>query len=260
MSQIVPVLGTILGVGLNLSPCILFYEYFKGKRVLSSIPEMMFIIGVFCCTTNLAYGLLKEDLYLYVNSGICEVIQITYTIVYLFFYAEKDFIKWLLYVFIVFNLSVEVLYIFFDVIPHYTSKKFGVKFTGWFNVFMTACNAGAPGQKIGKVWKTGNFMLIPIFTTITQILCSTLWGFYGFTDMDIKLILPNLLGIALCAVQIFSYFYFYLKYNGVPPKDSEEKEIEEKEKEDGKSKLIEANGIKQEANESASTEGEVHNP
>ena len=84
---------------------------------------------------------------------------------------------------------------------------------------MTVCNAGAPGQKILEVWKTGNFMLIPIFTTIAQILCSALWGFYGFKDMDLKLIIPNLLGVALCGMQIFSYFYFYLKNYGSQPND-----------------------------------------
>ena len=130
MVEIVPLLGTILAVGLNLSPLVLFYELIKGKRDLKSIPEMMFIIGVFCSTTNLAYGLLKDDFNLYLNSAICDVIQILYATVYLFFYAEKDFNKWFLYVFISFNLTLEVLYIFYDVIAHHTSKKFGVDFTG----------------------------------------------------------------------------------------------------------------------------------
>ena len=52
------------------------------------------------------------------------------------------------------------------------------------------------------------FYVIPITTTIAQILCSALWGFYGFKDMDLKLIIPNLLGVVLCAIQIFSYFIF----------------------------------------------------
>ena len=256
MVEIVPLLGTILAVGLNLSPLVLFYELIKGKRDLKSIPEMMFVIGVFCSTTNLAYGILKDDFNLYLNSAICDIIQILYATIYLFFYSGKDFTKWFLYVFIAFNLTLEILYIFANVIPHHTSDDFGEEFTGWFNVFMTVCNAGAPGQKIIEVWKTENFMLIPIYTTIAQILCSALWGFYGFKDLDLKLIIPNLLGVALCGMQIFSYFYFYLKNHGIPPKkDSEEEETDE-EKDDGKGKLIEANNIKQEANESASTEGD----
>lgn len=255
MANVVTILGTILAVGLNLSPCVLFYEYFKGKRELKTIPEMMFIIGIFCCTTNLAYGLLKDDFNLYLNSGICEVIQVTYGTVYLFLYAGKNVPKWLLYTFIEFNLTLEVLYIFYDVIKYHTSRTFAIEFTGWFNVVMTVFNAGAPGQKIIEVWKTQNFILIPIWTTIAQILCSGLWGFYGFSDMDLKLIIPNLLGVALCAVQIFSYFYFYIKLHGVPPKAPVEniKEEEEENEVSPTSKLIDKNE-KAEINESASTE------
>ena len=74
-------------------------------------------------------------------------------------------------------------------------------------------------RNIIHVFKTENFMLIPIFTTIAQILCSGLWGFYGFADMDLKLIIPNLLGVLLCGIQIFAYFYYYIKRKGVPPKN-----------------------------------------
>ena len=241
MANIVTVLGTILAVGLNLSPIVLFYEYFKGIRELSSIPEMMFIVGVFCSTTNLAYGLLKNDMNLYLNSAICEIIQVIYSTLYLFFYANKNFTKWFLYVFIAWNLTIEILYIFADVLKYHFGKDFALDFTGWFNVGMTVLNAGAPGQKIIEVFKTENFMLIPIFTTIAQILCSGLWGFYGFADMDYKLIIPNLLGVVLCGIQIFAYFYFYVKRKGVPPKTEKGSEAEgqdEEKEEDGNSKLI----------------------
>lgn len=240
MANIVAVLGTILAVGLNLSPIVLFYEYFKGIRELSTIPEMMFIIGVFCGTTNLAYGLLKNDMNLYINSAICDIIQVIYATLYLFFYANKNFIKWFLYVFIAWNLTLEILYIFADVIKYHLGDEFALEFTGWFNVFMTVLNAGAPGQKIIEVFKTENFMLIPIFTTITQILCSGLWGFYGFADMDLKLIIPNLLGVLLCGIQIFAYFYFYIKRKGVPPKNEKDKtpETEDQDEDNGSSNLI----------------------
>ena len=241
MANIVPVLGTILAVGLNLSPIVLFYEFFKGMRELSSIPEMMFIVGVFCSTTNLAYGLLKNDMNLYINSAICEIIQVIYSTLYLFFFANKNFTKWFLYVFIAWNLTLETLYIFADVLKYHCGIEFALDFTGWFNVGMTVLNAGAPGQKIIEVFKTENFMLIPIFTTITQILCSGLWGFYGFSDMDYKLIIPNLLGVLLCGIQIFAYFYFYIKRKGIPPSKGETTETEEQNEEDeenGSSKLI----------------------
>lgn len=220
--EIVTIFGTIIAVALNLSPGVLFWEFFKGKRELSSIPEMMFIVGVFSGTTNLAYGLIKKDMNLYINSAICTIIQVIYSTIYLFFYAKKDFAKWLLYVFIAYNLTLETLYIFADVLAYHISLDFADNFTGYFNLFITVLNAGAPGQKIIEVWKTQNYTLIPIVTIILQAICSGLWGCYGFTTMDPKLIIPNLLGVTLCAIQIFTFFYFYVKTKGHPPAPKEE--------------------------------------
>jgi hypothetical protein len=224
-------LGTILAIGLNLSPIVLFYEYFKGKRQFNTIPEMMFIMGVFCSTTNLAFGIVIEDKNIIISSAICTIIQVIYALTYLYFYANKQMSKWLLYAFISLNLTSEVLYIFADVIEYHKNNEFARDFTGWFNVGMTVLNAGAPGQKIFEVWKTGNFMLIPIFTTITQILCSGLWGCYGFTKNEHKIYIPNVIGVVLCGIQIFSYFY--AKNKGISPnRQNNEEDYENEENED----------------------------
>lgn len=226
-------LGTILAIGLNLSPIVLFYEYFKGKRQFNTIPEMMFIMGVFCSTTNLAFGIVIEDKNIIISSAICTIIQVIYALTYLYFYANKQMSKWLLYAFISLNLTSEVLYIFADVIEYHKNNEFARDFTGWFNVGMTVLNAGAPGQKIFEVWKTGNFMLIPIFTTITQILCSGLWGCYGFTKNEHKIYIPNVIGVVLCGIQIFSYFFFYAKNKGISPnRQNNEEDYENEENED----------------------------
>lgn len=241
MSELIVIGGTVLAVGLNLTGSVLFYEYFNGKRLLKDIPQMMFFVGVFCCTTNLAYGLLLHDSGLYINGIICEIIQITFLTVYLFLIANKEFSKWFLYVFIEYNLTLEILYIFYDVIKHHTSFEFADNFTGWFNVGMTILNAGAPGQKIIEVWKTGNFTLIPIVTTIAQIFCSGLWGVYGLIIKNKQTIVANIIGFFLCTVQIFSYFYFYIKRHGVPPKNENEKEEKDEKQVSGSAKLIENN-------------------
>ena len=58
---IVSAIGTMISIGLNLTPILLFYRYFKGTAGIQTIPEMMFITGIFCCATNLAYGIIKDD-------------------------------------------------------------------------------------------------------------------------------------------------------------------------------------------------------
>lgn len=241
-STIFSILGTIISVGLNLTPCVLFYEFFKGKREIKSIPEMMFVTGVFCCTTNLTYGLLKQDIMLNISNSICLILQILYSTLFLFFYANKNFSKWILYVFIAWNLTLEILYIFVDVIPYHTSKNFGTEFNGKFNIVIGLINVITPGQNIFKVFKSEDFTLIPIVTIIFQCLCSSFWGIYGFKDMDSNIIIPNVLGVVLALTQIIIYYYFYCKRKGVPPKkeetnnENEEQNDEREEKEDGENK------------------------
>ena len=72
-----------------------------------------------------------------------------------------------------------------------------------FNVLMYA----APGEKMYTVCKTGNYELIPIWSTIGAIACSTSWMLYGFYQGDILLVIPNALGDISALVQIFVYFY-----------------------------------------------------
>lgn len=216
-AKIVSILGTIIAVGLNLTPIVLFYEYFKKKRKFESIPEMMFVSGVFCSSTNLAYGIIKRDSMLILSNTICDSLQITYATVFLFLYSQKNCLKYLLYLFIAYDLTFEIIYILSDLLKYHTSKDFALKFTGIVNIIIGLVNVVTPGQNIIKVFKTEDFTLIPIVTICFQCLCSTFWGCYGFKDMDIMIILPNVLGVVLTIIQIVVYYYFYCKRKGVPP-------------------------------------------
>ena len=105
-------------------------------------------------------------------------------------------------------------------------------------MFIGTLNVITPGQNIIKVFKTGNFTLIPIVTIFFQCTCSTLWFVYGLTDLDYNMIVPNLLGTVITTIQIGSYYYFYCKLHGIPPKEKkeEDKEKEEEGKIDEKDK------------------------
>lgn len=242
-SKIVSILGTIISIGLNLTPSVLFYEFFKGKREFKSIPEMMFVSGVFCSSTNLAYGIIKKDAMLILSNSVCDLLQVLYSTVFLFFYSNKNFSTYSLYLLIAYDLTFEIVYIFADVIKFHTSKKIAQNVTGIVNMIIGIINVITPGQNIFKVFKTEDFTLIPIVTICFQCLCSSFWGFYGFSDMDINIIFPNLLGTVLAIAQISIYFYFYCKRKGVPPAKKKDDEILEEENDEEKE---EDNNIKEE--------------
>ena len=244
MSNVIPILGTLFGVGLNLSPSVLFYEYNKGKRELNTIPEIMFITGVLSCTMNSAYGILKDDLNIMINSIVCTIIQLMYATIYLYLYNNKGIVQFFIYIFIVYDLTLEVLYVFAILLPDYlkgsedyeNNYELLVYITGYITSVITVLNAGAPGQKIKEVWKTGDYLKIPIFTSIAQFFCSGTWACYGFIETEmqsrITLVITNVLGLILSAIQIVSYFYFYVTKKKNAPKSKKNKEDNQEEEEE----------------------------
>ena len=232
-SVIVSAIGTMISIGLNLTPILLFYRYFKGTAGLETIPEMMFITGVFCCATNLAYGIIKDDKILKISNGCCYGLQILYGTIYIFITNKHQVHKLLLYLLIAWDLSFEVLFIFGNILEYHWGNAFANKFTGITNIIIGTLNVITPGQKLFQVFKTGNFTLIPIVTIFFQCACSTLWFVYGFSDMDPMMIAPNGIGTLITALQIATYFFFYCKLHGIPPKEKKEGE-EEEGKEEGK--------------------------
>jgi hypothetical protein len=230
---IVSSIGTMISIGLNLTPILLFYRFFKRTAGLETIPETMFITGVFCCATNLAYGIIKDDKILKISNGVCYGLQILYGTIYIFITNKNQVHKLLLYLLIAWDLSFEVLFIFGNILEFHFGNNFANKFTGIFNIVIGTLNVITPGQNIVKVFKTQNFTLIPIVTIFFQCTCSTLWFVYGLTDMDPMMIVPNLIGTVITTIQMATYFFFYCKLHGVPPK-SPKKEGEEEGKEEGK--------------------------
>jgi hypothetical protein len=230
---IVSAIGTMISIGLNLTPILLFYRYFKGTAGIQTIPEMMFITGIFCCATNLAYGIIKDDKILKISNGCCYGLQILYGTIYIFITNKKQVHKLLLYLLIAWDLSFEVLFIFGNILEFHFGNNFANRFTGIFNIVIGTLNVITPGQNIVKVFKTQNFTLIPIVTIFFQCTCSTLWFVYGLTDMDPMMIVPNLIGTVITTIQMATYFFFYCKLHGVPP-ESPKKEGEEEGKEEGK--------------------------
>ena len=89
-STIVSSIGTMISIGLNLTPILLFYRYFKKTAGIETIPESMFVTGIFCCATNLAYGIIKGDVKLEISNGVCYGLQVLYgTNIYLYQIIRK---------------------------------------------------------------------------------------------------------------------------------------------------------------------------
>ena len=215
---VIPILGMIIGIGLNLTPGVLFYELNTGKKKLSDIPEFMFVSNVFNCSINLGYSIIISNKMLMISNLICTSITLFYSSIYLWHYSEKQFKLFFLYLFMAYNLTLEIIYAttqaFLDLAGQQEFKEVpsAQRIIGGITIFLTVINAGAPGQKIFTVISTGNYNLIPIVTTIFQCFCSTFWGIYGIILWDYNVYIPNGLGIFLTAFQIIIYFINYSRF------------------------------------------------
>ena len=140
--KIVSVLGTMISIGLNLTPILLFYRYFKKTAGLETIPETMFITGIFCCATNLAYAIIISDQIMTISNVVCYGLQVAYGTIYIFITNHKRIDKLLLYLIIAWDLSFEVLFIFGNILEYHWGKDFADDFTGIVNISDLIINKG----------------------------------------------------------------------------------------------------------------------
>lgn len=199
--------GTAIGIGLNSSAVVLFYEIYKKRRVYTEVPETYLITNIICNIVNLAYGFQLKDSVMIISSGIGTCLAVLWGCLYLFYFSKKKMNMFLLYCFINFNLSCELLYIFAVICPT-------ADYAGTVALGLTVINAGTPGQNIIKVIRTGNYNLIPIVTTTFGFLCGFCWFVFGLLKNRYLMYVPNGLGLILSLLQIIVFTIMYNKHKG----------------------------------------------
>ena len=67
----------------------------------------------------------------------------------------------------------------------------------------------SPGQKILRVIKDKNYKLIPIHSTIINIIYSIAWLGYGICINLISQIVPNILGLIFSVINTTAWIYYF---------------------------------------------------
>lgn len=232
-------LGTIIGICLNSSAGVLFYEIYKGDKTIEDIPESYIVSNILCNVINLAFGKCKEggngDTMMMISSGVGSGIAILWSFFYLY-YATKNrggCKQLLLFIFIDLNLSLEIFYIFTEI----STKE---EVPGNIALVLTVINAATPGQNIYKAIRDKNKKLIPIWTTLFGALCNLSWFIYGTFGVanapDLLMMIPNGLGLLLniCSSGAFWYASCYGKNetSKTPLQNDDEKAITETQQND----------------------------
>jgi hypothetical protein len=64
------------------------------------------------------------------------------------------------------------------------------------------------------VFKTGNYNLVPILSSMVGLVSSICWLMYSLTKsdaIDINIFIPNAMGIVLLIIQVVVWIHFYNK-------------------------------------------------
>ena len=79
----------------------------------------------------------------------------------------------------------------------------------------------APGQNVVKVFKEGNYKLIPIWSTLFGGLNTLSWLVFGLMIWDINSIVPNSIAFTISCANATIWLVFYLKSKGKEEKEEQ---------------------------------------
>ncbi len=213
------VTGTIISFALSFTPTVPFMKVFKGEEKIDILPEGLLL---FLILTRLVWGsvwILTDRKIALLNSVLGIAVCNVFVILYFYLFFNRSCLKAFLSCILLHIIEVGICYggVFWGnhVVLSYTAMVFNV------------CMFISPGQKIIRVIKEKNYKLIPIVSTIVNIMCSAAWLGYGICIELITQIIPNSLGLFFSIANTLAWTYFYVTRD----KEKEKKEEEEKEKE-----------------------------
>lgn len=201
--------GNGLALFFFFSPIVLFLDLFKGKITVDKIPQFMLFFNAMNCIMWTAYGLQIKEWQVWGCNGLGAVITTVWIILYIVYLLK---LKPLHYI----PANLVATYLIFTVFENLywinTSSEITGNVAMAFNILMYA----APGQNIIQVYKTGNYNLIPLVSSIIGLCCSTSWLIFGLYISKMPIIIPNGLGVVFSIFTLISYFFFWRKNKDNP--------------------------------------------
>ena len=195
--------GTVITAYLYIAPCVPFIKVVKEEIRYSDSPGLLLIFSAINSILWIVYGLLQNNIQLYVSSGTGAISTVIWITIFLIFFAEKKFcLAFSLILFLIISILI-IANVFFYLIGDYITGLGAMI----FNILMYA----APGEKILRVIKTGKYDLIPIFSTVGVFLSCICWLMFGIYKNDLNLIIPNVLGLIFAILQAVIYLMYYCK-------------------------------------------------
>ena len=201
ISDIFSIIGTITSFILSFSPIFPFIKVLKKEDKIDILPESLLFSLIL---TRLAWGavwiITKRKIAIFNSiSGIiiCNIFIILYFYIYFNRTYKKTIISGIALI------SIEGFTLYMAVL--WANQAFLAFIAMIFNILVFI----SPGQKILRVIKEKNYKLIPIYSTIINIVYSIAWLAYGISIQMISSIIPNVLGLLFSLINTGAWIYYY---------------------------------------------------
>ena len=218
-------LGTFTSFLLSFSPTFPFLKVLKKQEKIDILPEGLLLSLIL---TRIVWGSVwiitsRKIAMFNCISGIiiCDI----FVILYFYLYFNRTYFK---------TFFASIILIIIEIVLISISVSWGnYNILSYIAMIFNTLMFVSPFQKILRVIKEKNYKLIPICTTIVNILCSISWLGYGVCISMVSQIIPNAIGLILSVVNAYTWIYYYAnrnklykKYQKMVAKEKEEKEDE----------------------------------
>ena len=211
--------GTIISFILSFTPIFPFIKVFKKEEKIDILPEGLLLTLILNRIVWGSVWILTERKIALLNSvlgvGVCDI----FVFLYFYLYFNRTYLKTFISSVILIIIEGGILYLALLWGNHTALSYIAMV----FNVMMFI----SPGQKIVRVIREKNYKLIPIYSTIINILCSSCWLGYGICINLITQIVPNALGLFFSILNTSAWIYFFI--NRDKKKENEKEENNENE-------------------------------
>lgn len=213
--------GACISTIFFISPVVPYLKLIREEIKVSETPGVLLICNFFNCLLWKNYGLLLDLTQVIVANGVGGAITLIFITIFLIHIVDRKF--WYSFL-LTLGLMAAVAgfdFLFYLLVPAdiIGNIAFG------FNILIYA----APGEKLWTVIKTGNYNLIPIYSTLAGIVSSVSWMIYGIYLNDWRIYVPNGLGIVFSIIQIIIYLIYKKKSKNQSDEEEKPKMVETEE-------------------------------
>lgn len=199
-------IGSAIAMFFYISPVVPLIKVMKKEININEFPGILLLMSLMNCLLWCVYGIFIHEIPSWLCNGAGAATTLIWLIIYWIYFADCKWVPALVYNVLMINVVAEIFYLCYAVAGEEYFET-----VGWiamvFNILMYA----APGEKIYRVIQTNNHNLIPIFSVIAGVFCSSFWGIFGLIIGKLSMIIPNVLGAVLSVLQIIVWTIYRVK-------------------------------------------------